>query len=88
MNRREHLLDILGEECGEVHKVASKIMRFAYDEKKREWLQAEYNEVLALIEMLADDGIVVYRHQHLIDAKKEKVEKFLLESKALGTLDE
>lgn len=88
MNRREHLLDILGEECGEVHKVASKIMRFGLDANKRDWLQAEYNEVLAMIEMLADEGIVVYKQPLLIQAKKDKVEAMLLESKALGTLNE
>ena len=86
MNRREHLLTILGEECSELHQEACKIQRFAYDTDKRGRLQHEFNDILALVEMLADEGISIYKQKHLIDAKKEKVEKYLLESKNLGTL--
>ena len=88
VNRREHLLTILGEECGEVHKETCKILRFKFDHAKWMRLQQEYNEVLAMFEMLADEGIVVLEHEHLKQAKKDKVEKYLLESKELGTLQE
>jgi len=88
MNRREHLLVILGEECSEVHKEICKILRFGYDNDKWTRLQAEYNEILAMMEMLADEGIVVYEHDHIKQAKKDKVEKYLLESKKLGTLED
>jgi len=86
MNRKEHLLTILGEECSEVHKETCKILRFGLTAEKRDRLQAEYNEILAMLDMLANEGIVVYKMPHIIAAKKEKVEKFLLESKELGTL--
>jgi len=71
-----------------LHKETCKILRFGYDEEKRERLQAELNEIFALVEMLADEGISVYKQKHLICAKKDKVERFLLESKRLGTLQE
>ena len=88
VNRREHLLTILGEECSELHKETCKILRFGYDQQKWLRLQAEYNEILAVMQMLADEGIVVYEHRDIQQAKKDKVEKYLLESKYLGTLTE
>ena len=88
MNRREHLLTILGEECSELHKETCKILRFGYDQEKWMRLQAEYNEILAMIQMLADEGIVVHQHRYMQQAKKDKVEQYLLESKELGTLTE
>ena len=88
MNRREHLLIILGEECSELHKETCKILRFGYDHDKWMRLQAEYNEILAMVQMIADEGISIYEHEHMIQAKKEKVERFLLESKKLGTLED
>jgi len=51
-------------------------------------LQNEYNEIIAVMEMLADEGIVVYAQDHIKQAKKDKVERYLLESKKLGTLTE
>ena len=88
MNRREHLLVILGEECSELHKETCKILRFGYDHMKWLKLQAEYNEIIALVEMLADEGISIYGQEHIKKTKKEKVERFLLESKERGTLEE
>ena len=88
MNRREHLLTVLGEECSELHKETCKILRFGYNSEKRGRLQAEFNEILALVQMLANEGISIYEQKHLIQDKKEKVEAMLLESQALGTLDE
>ena len=88
MNRKEHLLTILGEECSELHKETCKILRFGLTAKNGDNLQAEFNEILALVRMIADEGIVLYKHEHLISAKIEKVEKYLLESKELGTLTE
>jgi len=51
-------------------------------------LQDEYNEIIAMIEMLADEGIVVYAQDHIKQKKKDKVERYLLESKELGTLED
>jgi len=93
MNRREHLLTILMEECAELAQAASKAIRFSPDSNydgitNREKLQNEYNDVLAVVEMLHDDGIEMYDDPELIDAKQQKVEKFLKDSKRIGTLTE
>ena len=88
VNRREHLLVILGEECSELHKETCKILRFGFDQDNWMRLQQEYNEVIALIDMLKDEGIVVYEHEDIQNAKIQKVERYLLESKELGTLTE
>lgn len=88
MNRREHLLVILAEECSEVQKEICKILRFGYDHMKWLRLQNEYNEIVALVEMIADEGISIYAQEHIKQKKKDKVEKYLLESKKLGTLTE
>jgi len=96
MNREEHLLTILGEECAELHQEASKALRFGIDEQRDlptsncERMQKEFNDVLALIEMLNDfycDNIFS-TDTTLINLKKLKVEKYLIYSKELGTLQE
>ena len=91
MNRREHLLTILGEECSELHQVCCKTLRFGIQDKhtgetKLDWLNAEFNDLLAMIEMLKGEGIIMERNEDAIAAKILKVEHFLLESKAKGTL--
>jgi hypothetical protein len=88
MNRREHLLVILGEECSELHKETCKILRFGFNQDNWMRLQQEYNDLIALIDMLKDEGIVVYEHDDMQSLKRLKVEKYLLESKELGTLEE
>ena len=88
VNRREHLLTILGKECGEVHKETCKILLFGFNHPKLFKLQQEFNEVLALFQMLADEGIVVYENKVIQQDKKDRVERYLLESKELGTLTE
>lgn len=93
MNRQEHLLVILMEECNELAKDAAKALRFTPDSNydgitNREKLQREYNDVLAVVEMLYDEGINMYDDPELIEAKQKKVERFLIDSKKLGTLTE
>jgi hypothetical protein len=92
MNRQEHLLVILAEECNEVAQQAAKALRFGIDEQRdlptsnRERLLHEYNDLMAVVEMLQDEGIYLRAQGTLIEAKKEKVEKYLKYSKELGTL--
>ena len=64
------------------------MLRFGFDHPKWFRLQQEYNEVLALFQMLANEGIVVYENKEVQQAKKDRVERYLLESKELGTLTE
>jgi len=93
MNRREHLLTILAEECSELAQETSKAIRFGINEQRdlptsnRERMHKEFNDILALIAMLNDEepSICVGRHEKMIRDKKAKVETYLLYSKELGT---
>jgi len=77
---REIIL-ILSEECAEVAKEVSKIMRFGPDQIKPgkdktniEVLQEELGDLLAMIELLVDKNIGVSK-EGLELAKKAKFEK-------------
>lgn len=94
MTRHEHLLIILAEECAETMQRASKMLRFTANEiqpgqesTNSERLISEFNDLIAVMEMLKDEGLVdnLFDEGH-ISLKKEKVEKFLEYSKSLGTV--
>lgn len=94
MNRTEHLLFTLAEECAEVAQRASKAARFGLDEIQPGQVQTneariwdEMNDLAALGEM-----IIALRGQgglsrDAIDAKKRKVERFIEYSKQCGCYD-
>jgi len=93
MNRIEHLMTIAGEECSEVHQELCKALRFGLHEQRdlptsnHERIQKEYNDLLAMIDMLNDEsGFDLYRDPKMIKQKRDKVEKYLLYSKEQGTL--
>lgn len=94
MNRTEHVLITLMEECSEFAKDASKTARFTKDSDwdgltNTEKLQREFNDLLAMIDLLEDElDISLHRDETLVQAKKDKFERMLLESKELGTLIE
>ena len=82
--RIEHLLACLIEECSEIQQAATKALRFGVDDKfedyptPRQQLNAEANDLLAVIEMLSDEGILTEAgNAHSIKAKKEKVLKYM-----------
>ena len=92
MNRQEHLMTILTEECSEVQQAITKALRFGLNEGRditctnAERLRAELNDLLAMVEMLEAEGLDLssdYTHRA---AKKAKVEKYLLYSAECGTL--
>lgn len=93
MNRTEHLLTVMAEECAEVAQRCSKALRFGLDEvqpgqpltnEARIW--QEMCDLIAVSEMLmaitGSGGI----NRAAADAKKAKVEKFLEYSRECGTL--
>ena len=94
MNRKEHLLTILSEECAEVIQGVSKALRFGLDDvgpssqsDNRENISNELNDLLGIIEMLKDEDILKSYHSRIrIVHKKAKVEKYLKYSKERGTL--
>ena len=99
MNRREHLLTILAEECAEVAQRVSKALRFGIDEVEPGQpstngarVTLEILDLLVVNEMLAETESLapitenaVSRHAN---AKRGKIEKYLAYSKERGTLTE
>lgn len=92
MNRLEHLLWVLAEECAEVAQRASKAARFGMDEiqpgqaltnEQRLW--AEMNDLTGVAEMLISLRRQGGLSRPAVDAKKEKVETFLAYSAKCGT---
>lgn len=49
-------------------------------------MQKEYNDILAMIEMVNESGLDLRRNPIMIEEKKEKVEKYLIYSYECGTL--
>ena len=96
MNRKEHLLTILAEECMEIGKECTKALRFGIEDHhptqtgtNDQKISDEYNDLLAVIAMLNDEGFLhVTIDKDKIEKKKERVEKYLLYSKEHGTLNE
>lgn len=96
MNRLEHLLQILQEECAEVIQAASKAQRFGLNDgypdsgrTNREDIGIEVAHVHALVEMIQAEGhaICAKNNRELIDEKKLKVEKWLKYSESKGHFD-
>ncbi len=97
MNRLEHLLTILTEECAEIQQAATKILRFGPDEGRdiaaieygnnAQRLRYEINDMIAMVEMLEREGLDLSPDHANRKRKKEKVEKYLTYSKECGTLE-
>ncbi|TAJ79070.1 MAG: hypothetical protein EPO42_06830 [Gallionellaceae bacterium] len=65
MNRTEHLLACLAEECAEVQHAVAKALRFGLDDgypgaasTNAQDIARELNDVLAIVTMLEDEGIL------------------------------
>lgn len=95
MNRKEHLLTIMSEECLEIAKEISKGLRFGLEDHhptqtgtNAQKINHEFNDLVAVMEMLRDDGhLSVDIDRELVETKKERVEKYLLYSQDKGTLN-
>ena len=96
MNRKEHLLTILAEECMEIGKECTKALRFGLEDHhptqtgtNSQKIDDEYNDLIAVIGMLNDEGFLDVRISvDKIKKKVERVEKYLLYSKEHGTLND
>lgn len=76
----KEVMDILQEECAEVIVAISKISRFGFNGFKpgkpktnREHLEEELGDLLAMIDIMLDKGMV--KQEHLDIAKVNKIEK-------------
>ncbi|MCK5506182.1 MAG: hypothetical protein KAJ10_13540 [Thermodesulfovibrionia bacterium] len=96
MTRTEHLIMCLAEECAEVQKVASKVNRFgmeevysAYGITNNERLAIEFAELMAVAEMLEEQGFKPLSGDRLEKTKENKkkcVEQYLNYAKEIGAL--
>lgn len=94
MNRRNHLLTIVAEECAEIQYETCKALRFGLDDfyaphsldTNGKRLMDEFADLVAIIEILQNEGFLKNIDPNRIKSKKERVEKFLLYSKEKGLL--
>ena len=92
MNRTEHLLVKLAEECAEVAQRATKALRFGLLEvqpgqplNNAERLVGELTDLYAVIDLLAKEGAISAETLDL-EPKRARIEKYLAYSASLGTL--
>lgn len=94
MNRTEHLLSCLAEECAEVAQRVSKALRFGLDEVQpgqpltnAQRIGQEFADLLAVVEMLEDEGAMDRpTDTHAIERKKAKVLAFMEYAEQCGAL--
>ncbi len=78
MQKREEMLVITMEECGELIQACSKMLRFGEDQDYTQ-LQEEIGDVMCMIEILRDGGLVNDKQiADRIKVKKEKLMKWSL----------
>ena len=84
MNKQEQeIMDILQEECSEVIQCVSKVRRFGIDNShksgktQRETLVQEIGDVLCMVELLTERGVIdAPSVQAAIRAKREKLKQW------------
>ena len=79
-NKEKEVMDILQEECAEVIQAVSKVSRFGIDNYKpgkpltnREHLEEELGDVLAMVDIMLEQGLVSWGNLEV--AKQAKIEK-------------
>ena len=78
MNKKEEMLVITMEECGELIQACSKMLRFGKEQDYTQ-LQEEIGDVMCMIEILRDGGLVNDKQiADRIKVKKEKLMKWSL----------
>ena len=91
MNKIQYLLCKLSGECAEVSQIASKGMIFGLHadgsptgKTNHTLLIDEYTDLVVIVEMLREEGVSLPVVRDAIDAKKEKVNRYLNYSIQLG----
>ena len=83
MNRKEEVLVIFMEECGEAIRAASKIIRFGGEKKNMRELEKELGDVLAMMKLVDEEcGLDQNRMLQFAEKKLEKVERFMTNKRA------
>jgi len=96
MNKTEHLLVCAIEECAELQQAVSKALRFGLDDghpdkqtTNAEDIMKEYTDLIAVMTMLIGEGLIHdYFMDRAIEAKREKVLRYMVYAKERGTLTE
>lgn len=98
MTKSENLLLTLMEECAEVQQAVSKVLRFGHDNyhpsdprrTNEKDVLTEYYQLVAMMEMLTDEGILRQLSDSEIDeiksAKKQHVGRYQSVSRMLGCI--
>lgn len=94
MNKSEHLLSCLAEECAEVAQRVSKALRFGLTEvqpgqplSNAERIAQELNDLIAVVELLEEAGLVPRTGTVLaIEQKKIKVRHFMEYAEQIGAI--
>ena len=96
MNKTEHLLTCLMEECAEIQKAAAKALRFGLDDHapdepevtNGENIAFECIDLFAVIEMLEEMGVIPQLPKsELVMQKKDKVLKYMKYAEERGTIE-
>ncbi|MDR1689831.1 MAG: hypothetical protein LBS21_14685 [Clostridiales bacterium] len=96
MNKTEHLLTCLIEECAEVQKEAAKALRFGLSDHapdtpkvtNADAIAAECVDLAAIIEMLEEEGIIpALKSPEGMRLKKDKVMKYMKYAANRGSLE-
>jgi NTP pyrophosphatase (non-canonical NTP hydrolase) len=87
----KEILLITQEECAEVTQAISKVFRFGADDffkgmSNRQHLEEEVGDLMCMIDLLIDNGIV--SEAAVMAAKNEKMNKLMTWSKIFSEIDE
>lgn len=94
MNYREYLFICMSEEAVEVSHAAHKVIRFTEHDSYEiggptnfETLNKEYNEFLAVVELMKANCIELKEDRGIIERKKARLKDYMAYSKMLGVVD-
>lgn len=95
MTPREYMLLCFAEEAIEVAHAASKVMRFTEHDAHTiggqtniQKLQSEFSELMAMVELLEEHGIVLKPSRGTITRKKERYSEYEDYSTKLGVIED
>lgn len=94
LNKIEYLLACLSEEASEVSQEAIKCVRFTMHHRRDDFtsnaerLNAEFNDLLAIVEELNKYGANIHRDEQRIKAKRMRLAEYSSISVQMGTASE
>jgi hypothetical protein len=93
MNRLEHILVTLMEECSELQKVTAKALRFGLHDKENRVSDTnlkkmiyEYSDIVGTVKKLNQEGVNIRYDKAMTQAKMKRIEEFLVYAEQVKTL--